>query len=266
MPLRVMTYNIWDGGDDRLERIRGVIEGVRPDVLALEEAGEQSRMEQLAGQLGMTLAYGAANSQWHLAWLSRLPIAAKASYTFPILAKSLEEIEVTWDGTSVQLFAAHLGSGRSQKGEEERAGEVRAILQVMAAQRDKASGKTSGKTSGKMPGAAQVLVGDFNTLAPQAVEPPHDGLSLEGRTRAKMIYDVPRLAIPLVLEATLFDCYQVQHPGEQGYTFKSWEPVARFDYIFASELLAKRLRTCDRVTGGETPKASDHLPVWAEFA
>jgi len=254
MPLRVMTYNIWDGGDDRLERIRGVIEGVRPDVLALEEAGEQLRMEQLAGQLGMTLAYGASNSQWHLAWLSRLPITAKASYTFLALAKSLEQIEVSWEGMPMQLFAAHLGSGRSDKGEEERAGEVRAILQVMAEQR------------GKAPGAVQALAGDFNTLAPQAIEPPHDGLSLEGRTRAKLIYGVPRLAIPLVLEANLFDCYQVQHPDEQGYTFKSWEPVARLDYIFASEPLAKRLHACERVTGGETAKASDHLPVWAEFS
>ncbi|HEX6820324.1 MAG TPA: endonuclease/exonuclease/phosphatase family protein [Ktedonobacterales bacterium] len=254
MPLRVMTYNIWDGGGDRLERIRSVIQEVRPGVLALEEAGEQPRMEQLAGELGMTLAYGAFNSKWHLAWLSRLPIAARASYTFPVLAKSLEQIEVSFNGTPLQLFAAHLGSGRSTKGEEERAGEVRAIIEVMAEQRM------------KTPVAQQVLVGDFNTLAPKAVEPPHDGLSLEGRTRAKMIYGVPRLAIPLVLEANLFDCYQIQHPGEQGYTFKSWEPLARFDYIFAGEQLAKRLRGCDHVTGGETAKASDHLPVWAEFS
>ncbi len=254
MSLRVMTYNIWDGGDDRLERIRGVIEGVRPDVLALEEAGEQQRMEQFADALGMTLAYGAANGKWRLAWLSRLPIAAKASYTFPALTKSLEQIEVVLGRDAGAALRGAFGAERSEKGEEERAGEVRAILQVMAQQR------------GTTPDAIQALVGDFNTLAPQAVEPPHDGLSLEGRTRAKLIYGVPRQAIPLVLEANLFDCFQVQHPGEQGYTFKSWEPVARLDYIFASESLAKRLRGCDRVTGGETAKASDHLPLWAEFS
>lgn len=258
MPLRVLTYNIWDGGDKRVSLIAEVIRGQQPDVVALEEAGDQPHMEQLAEQLGMTLAYGAANGKWHLAWLSRLPITHQASYTFPALSKSLVQIAVVWEGMTVQLFAAHLDSERSEKGEEKRAGEARAILQVMREQ--------AGKAQDAGLSVVQALVGDFNTLAPQAVPPPNHGLSLDARHRAHNVYAVPRQAIPLVLEAGLFDCYQVRHPGEQGYTFKSWEPVARLDYIFASELLARRLRGCDRVTGGEAAKASDHLPVWAEFA
>jgi endonuclease/exonuclease/phosphatase family metal-dependent hydrolase len=97
------------------------------------------------------------------------------------------------------------------------------------------------------------------------MQPPLEPLSPDARERGATIYAVPRLALPLVLEAGLFDCYQVEHAGEQGYTFKAWEPVARFDYVFASGAMARGLRGCDRVTGELADTASDHLPVWADF-
>jgi endonuclease/exonuclease/phosphatase family metal-dependent hydrolase len=250
MPLRVLTYNIWDGGGDRLPLIRDVIRAQQPDLVALEEANDRHRVEWLAGELGMALAHGEANSAWHIAWLSRLPVTQSQNHKLPILGKTLLELDVEWEGESLQLFATHLDSERTVEGEERRAGEVGAILQVMLERGD----------------ARQLLVGDFNALAPQAIQPALTSLSQDARVRAEKIYSLPRLAIPLVLEAGYFDSYQTQHPHEQGYTFKSWEPVARFDYIFASREMAKRLRACDRVTGELVTQASDHLPVQAEFA
>ncbi len=251
--MRVLTYNIWDGGDDRLHLIRDVIHAQQPDVVAIEEASNRAHAEELARELGMTISYGEANSRWHIAWLSRLPITHSQNHKVRILTKTLVEIEVAWEGAPLQLFATHLNSERSAQAEEHRAAEVRAILQTL-------------REHGESGGTRQLLVGDFNTLAPQAAQPPLEGLSHEARQRAEKIYSLPRLAIPLVLEAGYLDSYRMRHPQEQGYTFKAWEPVARLDYIFASSDMARRLRACDRVTGDLATKASDHLPVWAEFA
>jgi endonuclease/exonuclease/phosphatase family metal-dependent hydrolase len=246
--MRILTYNIWNGGKDRMPLIRDVIQARQPDVVALEEANDRDRAAELAGDLGMEIYHGEANSAWHIAWLSCLPITHSENRRLPVLSKTLVEIGVEWEGVALHLFATHLNSDRSEQAEELRAAEVRAILTEM------------GEFGGQ-----RVLVGDFNTLAPHAVRPPLEGLSRDARERAEKIYAVPRLAIPLVLEAGYADSYQMRHPAEQGYTFKAWEPVARFDYIFASPDMARRLTVCDLVTGELTVKASDHLPLWAEF-
>jgi endonuclease/exonuclease/phosphatase family metal-dependent hydrolase len=246
--MRVLTYNIWNGGEDRLPLIRDVIQAQQPDVVALEEANDRDRAEELAGDLRMEIYHGEANSAWHIAWLSRLPITHKQNHRLPVLSKTLVEIAVEWEGAPLHLFATHLNSARSAEAEALRAAEVRAIIAIM---RERAG--------------QQVLVGDFNALAPQAARPAPDNLSDDARQRAATIYGVPRLAIPLVLEAGYVDSYQTQHPAELGYTFKAWEPVARLDYIFASPEMARRQHACDLVTGGLTAKASDHLPLWADF-
>jgi exodeoxyribonuclease III len=257
--MRVMTYNIWDGGDERLHLIPEVIRAQQADVVALEEATNRAHAEALARELGMTLFFGEANSAWHIAWLSRLPVTHSQNHQLPILTKTLVEIEVEWEGAPLQLFATHLNSERSAQAEDHRAAEVRAILQTLLER----CGSHEGDESD---GTRQLLVGDFNARAPQAAQPPLDSLSDDARARAEKIYAVPRLAVPLVLEAGYRDSYQTQHPQEQGYTFKAWEPVARLDYIFASPEMARRLRACDRVTSDLAAKASDHLPVWADFA
>jgi len=72
MPLRVLSYNILFGGEDRLPQIGNVIRMHRPDVVALLEANSRSNAGRLAQELGMQLVFGEANSEFHVAWLSRL--------------------------------------------------------------------------------------------------------------------------------------------------------------------------------------------------
>ena len=54
MALRLLSYNILAGGEDRLSLIAGVIQQ-HPDVVALLEARSRSNAEALAHQLGMHL-------------------------------------------------------------------------------------------------------------------------------------------------------------------------------------------------------------------
>lgn len=91
MALRLLSYNILHGGEDRLPLIASVIQGQRPDMVALLEANSHSNAEELAQQLGMNLTFGEANerTQTHIAWLSRFPVMHAENYRLPVFAKTL---------------------------------------------------------------------------------------------------------------------------------------------------------------------------------
>jgi exonuclease III len=69
----------------------------------------------------------------------------------------------------------------------------------------------------------------------------------------------------MLLEAGYVACYRALHPDLLGYTYEASHPWLRIDYIFASPAMAPRLYACDVVVGGQPRRASDHLPIWAEF-
>ncbi len=98
MVLKVLSYNICEGGAGRLPEIAAVIRGQQPDTVALLEANSRANAAALARDLGMHLAFGEANCACHIAWLSRLPIRRWANHRRAALAKTLLEIEVAPGG------------------------------------------------------------------------------------------------------------------------------------------------------------------------
>ena len=251
MTLRILSYNILWGGEDRLPLIARVIQLQQPDVVALLEANSRPKAEALSQQLGMSLIFGNANSAFHVAWLSRLPILQTENYRLPVFAKTLLKIEIPWESSSMALFATHLQSGRDQKREEHRAVEMQAILNIL-------------QPLGNQP---HVLVGDMNALHPTdhtnvAMNPHIEPGEKEEHPQEPPF---PRQSIPLLLKAGYVDCYRMLHPTTPGYTYKLPTPGLRLDYIFAPPPFAQRLQACDIVTAGEAVIASDHFPVWAEF-
>ena len=249
MALRILSYNILFGGQDRLPLIARVIHRHQPDAVALLEANSQSNVEALAQQLGMNVTFGEANSTFHIAWLSRFPILRMENHRLPILEKTLLEIDFYWEGTELALFATHLRAGRLQEQDHYRAMEMQAILGLL-------------RSPGRQP---HVLVGDLNTVHPADFPnvPVDAELSVGGKEQNTPVF--LRQVIPLLLEARYVDCYRSIHPVTPGYTYPVTTPWLRIDYIFADPLLAKRLHACDVVTGVEAKMASDHFPVWAEF-
>src|SRR5689334_44628 len=97
MAFKVMSYNIENGGAGRLDGLAKLIHAQQPDAVALIEATDKRAAETLAQQLGMRLVYGEANSEFAIAWLSRLPIVQSQNHRLPILAKTLLEIVVEWN-------------------------------------------------------------------------------------------------------------------------------------------------------------------------
>lgn len=244
MTFRVLSYNIQEGGADRLPLLAGIIRAQHPDVVAVLEANSRANAEALAHDLDMHLAYGEANSAYAVAWLSRLPIQRRENHRLAILAKTLLEIEVSWEGTPLRLFATHLASRHDVSRPDD---EVAAILAVLHALADQ----------------PHLLVGDFNALRPgDPVGIPPAGVEVRGEARA----GTPRRIIGLLIEAGYIDCYRVMQPEEPGYTYPSEAPWLRLDYLFASPSLARRLVSCYVRGDGDIQHASDHVPIWAEFA
>ena len=249
MALRILSYNILAGGQDRLPLIGNVIQKQQPYVVALLEARSRSHAEALAQQLGMSLTFGEANNiyQDHVAWLSRPQVIRAHNHRLPVFAKTLLEIEILWEGASLTLFATHLRVGQDQEREQHRVREMQAILGLLDQVRNQ----------------PHMLVGDLNTLHPtdQPDIPAYISI-LRQRGEHTLNPQFPREVIPLLLEAGYIDCYRALHPMTAGYTTTGG---MRIDYIFADPLLATRLYACNIVTGAEAEMASDHFPVWAEF-
>ena len=197
------------------------------DLVALQEVTDRGAVEALGARLGMEVVYGEANSEFSVAWLSRLTVARAQNHRLPQLEKTLLEIEVE----SRRLFATHLSAGRTRADEPRRIAEVEAILEHV--------------------GEGDVLVGDFNAVHPDdevGAPPPEE--------HAPADY-VSRRPVELVLEAGFTDCFRALNSSERGWTYLAWHPWARLDYVFARQ----RARACTVV---ET-QAADHFALVADF-
>jgi len=241
MMFKAMSYNIENGGAERLDLLVDVIGQQQPDAVALLEASHKATAEALARQLGMQLVYGEANSPFPVAWLSRLPIVQSHNHRLPILSKTLLEIAIVWGSKEIVLFATHLIHGRTRASAGRRLAEVQAILEVLQARR----------------GTPHILVGDFNAIHP--ADPLGDPPT--GETRGYFA----RKPIQLLLAAGYTDCYRLLHSATAGYTYPASHPWMRLDYIFAAAPMATQMYASDVEIGEQAQRASDHLPVWASF-
>ncbi len=248
MPLRVLTYNILTGGEDRLPLILDVIRAQNPDVVALQEADRTGATDELAAALGMCVVYGEGPTRFANAWISRLPIRHATSHRAQGMRKSLLEIEVELDGAPIHLFAAHLRPKLS--GEPRRVIEVEAILGILRAVADR----------------PHLLVGDLNSLHSAdnfLLEPTHPPRAAEW---VRLAYETPRLVLSRLLAAGYVDCYRQLHADTTGYTFATRFPMTRIDFVLASPQIAPRLCACETITTPPANAASDHFPVVADFA
>jgi endonuclease/exonuclease/phosphatase family metal-dependent hydrolase len=241
--LKMLSYNILEGGNGRMSDILRVIRAQAPDAVALLEANSHANAKSLARELGMQFAFGRANSKFHVAWLSRLPIVRSTNYRPPILSKTMLEIEVNWHGAPLHLFATHLAGGSDGRLPLD---EVPSILELLR----------------PFAGRPHLLTGDFNALGP---DDPVGVAPVRQQPMRDAVHIDPRQAIRSILQAGYTDCYRATHPLTPGYTYPADMPWIRLDYVFASPLLAAGLHDAGVVCGDPAARASDHFPVWAEF-
>lgn len=250
--MRVMTYNILDGGVGREMWISEVALAVQPDILVLQEIYNNGFAAALAGDLSMHHFVARGNSTRHMALLSRLPIRSAAAFHPypPIQHVALEaKLEHPQIGP-VSLVGVHLLPMLSIPREVWRTWEISAILRRMG---DRRRGPC-------------LVVGDFNTVAGDDPVEADPAPSLRRRLRWLQSRRVFRIAAGRMPAAGFSDCYRQLHPQRPGYTFPTPNPGVRLDYIFASAPLAARLQSCEVVTEpAAVQRASDHYPLIADF-
>jgi endonuclease/exonuclease/phosphatase family metal-dependent hydrolase len=251
--MRLLTYNILKGGQEREAKIIEVIRSVAPDVVVVQEVLEENRFRQIAAALKMSpyLAQSQGRLPLRVGLLSRLPVLDfRTLRLWPVWPGCLQATVQLANGNSLTVFGVHLAAYYPWFMEWWRTYQVRALLRYIR------------RTA---PGL-HLLAGDFNTIA------PGDRASLDQAplwVKAQAWFQlghVPRWALRPLLDAGYVDCFRKLHSKEDGFTLPSVDPQVRLDYVFAAPSLNDALHDCRVITSPKAvTSASDHVPVLTEF-
>ena len=247
MSLRLLSYNIRFGGGGREQALAETIVAAAPDLVVFQEATDPVVIERLAEDT--KFPFWAARRNHSIGFLS-LQQVDYYEWHYPAGARH-SFLEIVPAGGKVRVFGLHLSARFSKWDERRRTREIRSLLDGIKRHQD----------------GFHVLVGDFNTLAPGEVLELH---RLPAWIRALIWISgrkLQRESIQLMLDAGYADGFRTLHPDIKGYTFPTWDPHVRLDYVFAPKTFVNRLVKCEVVT---EPKeriraASDHCPLIAEL-
>jgi len=241
---KLLSYNIRHGGAGREALLAQVIRDCRPDLVLLQEAGRPDVVERLAALT--ELPNWAASRGNSLAVLSRAPLARHEWH--PLVRPGRGFLEVVLSETDCRLFGVHLSAVHSSWTERRRVREINLLLEGIRPHRE----------------GFHLLAGDFNTLAP--------GEQLETRRLPPRLRPLVWLSggrisyqtIQVMLDAGYADGYRNLHPADPGFTFPTWDPHVRLDFVFMPAVGTQRLKECRVITDGlAVARASDHFPLLA---
>jgi endonuclease/exonuclease/phosphatase family metal-dependent hydrolase len=194
------------------------------------------------------MAWSAAVRGRSLAFLSRVPIADHR-WVRPRWSQHAF-LEIAPADSRLKIFGVHLSAVHAAWTEARRVRELRALLQAI----------------GRQEAGDHLLVGDFNTLAP---DERLDVAKLPRRLRLLVWLSGGRIrwqTIAIILGAGYADGFRTLHDAEPGFTFPTWDPHVRLDYAFVPKAFAGRLTACEVVPISSLVRAaSDHLPLRVEL-
>ena len=253
--MRVMTWNILFGGEERFERIVDRVEAARPDILVLQEClgwEDRQRLGRIAAALGIPddprhVVLGIARprgsgKRYHVALVSRPPVDRVVMHNDPrALGHCLLEAAVG----DLTLFGAHFDS----HSEDLRLAEVRYLRPLF--DRSKKA----------------LLLGDLNSLSRR--DPyPTDFASRVAAAGTDKYGHPPRFDVTPELEAMGW-IDLLHHRGAPARWVTAIRDRGgvridyRTDYVFGSPGMAERLVSLEIV---DAAGASDHDAVLATFA
>jgi exodeoxyribonuclease-3 len=242
---KLLTYNIRRGGTGREAQLEAVVRASAPDLVVLQEATRPAVVARLAAAAGMP-AWGSRPGQ-SLGFMSRAPVA-RYEWRRPRVSRHAF-LEIVPEGVDFRVFGVHLSAVHAAWTERRRVFELRALLAAIA----------------RHERGFHVLAGDFNTLAPGELL---DIRKLPHRLRALVWLSGGRVrfrTIQEVVGAGYVDAYRSRHQDVPGYTFPTWHPHVRLDYVFVPSASLDRVASCDVVTGPGPVAASDHFPLAAQI-
>jgi exodeoxyribonuclease-3 len=261
--MKVMTFNVLMGGGDRFEAICAILSAERPDLLVLEEClgwEDGDRLGAVAEAIGVPAdgrhtVLGGANRRpsgrrFHVAMISRAPIARSAVHAPSEVAHCLVEAELDTGGEPIRVIGAHLHAND----EDSRLVEVDALLGIVPPE--------------VLAAGNWVLAGDLNSISRHDPYPP----DLDEHLRRAGVHKYghpPRFDVmDRLFAAGWIDSLRERPNGQRWVTARRARGEqgasvdTRSDYVLLSPGLAARLIAADVV---EVGGASDHQAVIAEL-
>jgi endonuclease/exonuclease/phosphatase family metal-dependent hydrolase len=255
--MRIVSYNILDGGEGRADPLAEVILAQRPDIVALVEADQSSVVERIAHRAHMDFIH-ATGGKKGAALLSRWPIQQTIDHTLLLkgqtIPKSLLEASILEPGGREWIIGAlHLTAHAGEESEREREKEIATVLQVFKRYCDSDT--------------PHLLVGDFNSNAPdQQIDPE----KCKPATR-KAWHDngghIPRRVVQTILDHGYLDTLRSVNPqrARTDGSFSTQYPGQRVDYVYTHGIPSGKIKHAWIEQDRLARCASDHFPIGAEI-
>lgn len=254
--MRIISYNILDGGLGRADPIAEVLLAQRPDIVGLVEADNAEVLDRIAWRLSFDYVAAEGREGRTAALLTRGDIVESMNHAARLGEpgpRSFLEATIELAGVALPLAVIHTTAGANEKDESQRQREVAEVLRVFA--------------DARQSGVAHVLLGDFNANSPvQMIE--RDRLP----EMSKKAFDdnggnLPRRVVQTILDAGYADAFAVARPEAakaQG-SFTTRQPGQRVDYVFTHGIDLARVVAGWIETDRLATFASDHYPVGVEL-
>jgi endonuclease/exonuclease/phosphatase family metal-dependent hydrolase len=244
--IRIVCYNILNGGMGRLDPIYETLLYLDPQVIGLCEATDPAAVAYLADKLGMDHVVAESNGDGnHVALLTARPILKMINVgaTIDGLSRAAMIVDLQQsNGQTLRCVLAHLPAGYGPQNEATRLAELKQILGTIPDDQ-----------------TPTCLMGDFNASAPYHTFDAN-GASPEMRDQINahtpgITHDVVNWLTEQGWTDTLADSPE--------HTYTTGFPATRTDYIWLDSSLGSSVHEAGVETGGFTPYCSDHYPVWA---
>lgn len=253
-PVRVVSYNVLDGGTGRADPLAEVVLARRPDVVVLVEATDRDVVDRLAWRFKMDalLAEGAGDA---VAVLSRWPVLRAVNHALVTPGAPRGALAVEFGvpgGGRLGVMGVHLSPRATIEQEQRRVAEVGVLLEIARGWRQAAGGPVP-----------HVIAGDFNANSPHQII---DLSACKQSTRESALRqggEIPRDAIETLERAGYVDTLYAfdRELSRRETTFTTHEPGQRVDYVFGWGVAVREAWVeRDRLA----TYASDHYPVGAE--
>ena len=253
--MRIVSYNILEGGIGRADPIAEVLLAQRADVVGLVEADDPEILDRIAWRLGVEYIAAAGPEGRASALLTRGRILESVNHALLIGAsgpRSFLEATVEIDHVVLPLGVIHLTAQATQERERIRETELAEALHVFRERRAH--------------GEPHVLMGDFNAnspvqeIIPERLKPSsREALGANGG-------DLPRRVVRTLLDAGYVDTLAAHDPEAAAVvgSFTTLHPGQRVEYIFTFG--STRVDAAWVETDRLAKYASDHYPVGCELS
>jgi endonuclease/exonuclease/phosphatase family metal-dependent hydrolase len=253
--MRIVSYNILEGGTGRADPIAEVILAQRSDIVCLVETQDPAVVERIASRLDMDF-FRAGDERQSATILSRWTIRETIDHAarFDEISKSLLEATIVEPGGREWVMGVvHLHAGAYEDDERKRERELAVILEQFGRHR-RAS-------------RPHLLAGDFNSNAPyQRIDPAKCKPSTRKAWEANG-GQIPRRVVQRLLDAGYTDTLRAadEQSGATDVSFTTLHPGERVDYVFAFGFDQRAVSSAWIENDRLAKYASDHFPVGAEM-